>query len=284
MMQADGLLLNGGGEEEYRKFLQFLAISAVCHIILFLVLVFAKTEEPVRRIQPGVINVGLVSLPASSGGGSVKKPKVQNAVKTEPVKKENTAPVQQAQNPPVKVATVPKKKKIIAQKKEALKKETQQSTKTIENAIDEMKKKVEQSQNYQKTMERIAEQVKKDDEGDGEGNGGPYGAGGFSGPGSQQSDLLTIYAAEIYSYISKNWSYNEQLADGNVNLEALLGIKIMADGEIQKVWFDKKSGNSYFDEQALKAVLKTRYLPPLPEGFRKPFLEIGLRFTPSGIQ
>ncbi|RPJ82795.1 MAG: TonB C-terminal domain-containing protein, partial [Deltaproteobacteria bacterium] len=171
-----------------------------------------------------------------------------------------------------------------SQKKEALKKETQQSSKTIEKAIDEMEKKVEQSQNYQKTMERIAEQVKNDTEGDGEGNGGPYGAGGFSGPGSQQSDLLTIYAAEIYSYISKNWSYNEQLADGNVNLVALLGIKIMADGEIQKVWFDKKSGNGYFDEQALKAVLKTRYLPPLPAGFRKPFLEIGLRFTPSGIQ
>jgi colicin import membrane protein len=283
MMQADGLLLNGGGEEEYRKFIQFLAISAVCHIVIFLVLVFAKTEGPVRRIQPaGVINVGLVSLPASSGSGSVKKPKVENAVKTEPVKKENTTPKQQTQNPPVKVATVPKKKKIIAQKKEALKKETQQSTKTIDNAIDEMKKKVEQSQNYQKTMERFAEQVEKD--GEGEGNGGPYGAGGFSGPGSQQSDLLTIYAAEIYSYISKNWSYNEQLADGNVNLVALLGIKIMADGEIQKVWFDKKSGNGYFDEQALKAVLKTRYLPPLPEGFRKPFLEIGLRFTPSGIQ
>ena len=289
MMQADGLLLNGGGEDEYRKFIQFLAISAVCHIVIFLVLVFAKTEGPVRRIQPaGVINVGLVSLPASSGGGSVKKPKVENAIKKEPVKKENAAPKQQTQNPPVKVATVPKKKKIIAQKKEALKKETQQSTKTIENAIDKMEKEVEQSQNYQKTMERLAEQVKKDGEGDGEGNGGsyggPYGAGGFSGPGSQQSDLLTIYAAEIYSYISKNWSYNEQLADGNVNLVALLGIKIMADGEIQKVWFDKKSGNGYFDEQALKAVLKTRYLPPLPAGFRKSFLEIGLRFTPSGIQ
>jgi colicin import membrane protein len=131
-------------------------------------------------------------------------------------------------------------------------------------------------------MERLAEQVKKE----AEGNGGPgsYGAGNFSGSGAQQSDLLTIYAAEIYSYISKNWSFNEQLADGNLNLVALLGIKIMADGEIQKVWFDKKSGNDYFDEQALKAVLKTRYLPPLPEGFRKPFLEIGLRFTPSGIQ
>lgn len=281
MMQADGLLLNGGGEE-YRKFFQFLAISVACHIVFFLILVFAKIEEPIRRIQPGVINVGLVSLPTPSGGSSVKKPTVEPAVKTEPIKKENAAPKQQTKNPPIKVAAVPKKKKDIAQKKETVKKETQQSTKTVERAIDEIEKKVQQSQNYQKTMERLAEQVKKE----AEGNGGPgsYGAGNFSGSGAQQSDLLTIYAAEIYSYISKNWSFNEQLADGNLNLVALLGIKIMADGEIQKVWFDKKSGNDYFDEQALKAVLKTRYLPPLPEGFRKPFLEIGLRFTPSGIQ
>jgi colicin import membrane protein len=282
MMQADGLLLNGGGEVEHRKFLQFLAISAACHIVFFLVLVFAKIEEPIRRIQPGVINVGLVSLPAPSGGSSVKKTNIEPAIKTEPIKKENTAPKQQPKNPPIKVATVPKKKKVIAQKKETLKKETQQATKTLESAIDEIEKKVEQSQNYQKTMERLAEQVKKEAEGN-EG-AGSYGAGNFSGSSAQQSDLLTIYAAEIYSYISKNWSFNEQLADGNVNLVALLGIKIMADGEIQKVWFDKKSGNSYFDEQALKAVLKTRYLPPLPEGFRKSFLEIGLRFTPSGIQ
>jgi colicin import membrane protein len=282
MMQADGLLLNGGGEE-YRKFLQFLAISAACHIVFFLVLVFAKIEEPIRRIQPGVINVGLVSLPATSGGSSVKKPKVEAAVKTEPIKKkENTEPKQQTNSPPKKVATVPKKNKVIAQKKEPLKKETQQSTKTLESAINEIERKVEQSQNYQKMMERLAEQVKKEAEGNG--GAGLYGAGNFPGSSAQQSDLLTIYAAEIYSYISKNWSFNEQLADGNKNLVALLGIKIMADGEIQKVWFDKKSGNSYFDEQAMKAVLKTGYLPPLPEGFRKSFLEIGLRFTPSGIQ
>jgi colicin import membrane protein len=129
-------------------------------------------------------------------------------------------------------------------------------------------------------MERLAKQVKK---GGGMGKG-TAGTGYAAGGGMQSSELLAVYAAEIYSSISKNWSFNEKFAGGRKDLVALLGIRIMSDGVIRDVWFDRRSGNSYFDDQAQKAVLKTGHLPPFPEGFKKPFLEIGLRFTPSGLK
>ncbi|RJP83367.1 MAG: hypothetical protein C4522_01150 [Desulfobacteraceae bacterium] len=285
MMNADGLLLNGGGED-YRNFFRFFAISAACHILFFLVLVFARVDDPVRRIRPGVINVDLVSMPAPSAGGSpAVTTTVAPAVREKQKNKENIQSKPKVKKSIPKVPVISNKTTPIEKKKKSLKKETFQPTKVVDSAIAEMEKKVEQaeSQSYQKTMERLAEQVKNrtGGQGSGEGSGG---AQGFSGTGVQTSEILSVYAAEIYSYISKNWSFNEQLADGNGNLVALLGIKIMSDGEIRDVWFDRKSGNTYFDEQARKAVLKTGYLPPLPKGFNKPFLEIGLRFTPSGIQ
>ena len=102
--------------------------------------------------------------------------------------------------------------------------------------------------------------------------------------GSAGSELINIYKTEILYYIQKNWSYNPQLSGNQQDLVALLGMKIMPDGEIREVWFDQHSGNSYFDETARKAVLKSTPLPPLPEGLNETFLIQGLRFTPSGLK
>ena len=283
-MYADGLL-NGNGEEN-RRFFRFLAVSFAAHILLLLALIFARVDAPVRRIMPGgVINVDLVSAKAPSGAGAPPVKKVAPQVQKK--KKPKASVTKKAPTPKKKVSVPDSKKKIIGKKKTSLKKKTFQPEKVVDNAIAEMEKKVEQSaaRDYQKTMERLAEQVKKRGMGQGEGQSAD-GAGGVGTAGArfQTSELLSVYAAEIYSRISKNWSYNEQLAHGNGNLVALLGIRIMADGEIRDVWFDRKSGDRYFDEQARKAVLKTGYLPPLPGGLNKKVLEIGLRFTPEGLQ
>ena len=85
-------------------------------------------------------------------------------------------------------------------------------------------------------------------------------------------------------WFESDWSLSEQLTEGRKDLVALLGIKIMPDGEIRDIWFDRRSGNPYLDESARKALLKSNPLPPLPPGFKGPFLEQGLRFTPSGLQ
>ena len=48
------------------------------------------------------------------------------------------------------------------------------------------------------------------------------------------------------------------MGGGHTNLEAVIIVKIMRDGEIRDVWFEKRSGNSYFDDSAHKAVKKSK--------------------------
>jgi colicin import membrane protein len=67
-------------------------------------------------------------------------------------------------------------------------------------------------------------------------------------------------------------------------LEAVLAIKILRNGEIEDIWFDKKSGNVYLDDSAYKALVKSNPLPPLPNDYMRPYYKIGLRFGPKGLK
>ena len=76
--------------------------------------------------------------------------------------------------------------------------------------------------------------------------------------------------------------YGTLLAGKLSDLETRIMIKIMANGEIKDVWFEKRSGNQYLDESAYKAIVKSNPLPPLPKGYQ--FYQVGLIFTPTGLQ
>jgi colicin import membrane protein len=59
---------------------------------------------------------------------------------------------------------------------------------------------------------------------------------------------------------------------------------VMPDGEIRDIWFDKRSGNAYLDESARRAIMKSNPVIPHPEGLSKPFITVGMRFTPEGLK
>jgi colicin import membrane protein len=100
-------------------------------------------------------------------------------------------------------------------------------------------------------------------------------------------ELMDIYKAEVMSQINKNWAVSVQMIGGyETHLSAILVINIMRNGYIQPdMWFEKKSGNDYFDECAIKAVKKSNPLPPLPGAYLRPvYGPVGLKFTPSGLK
>jgi colicin import membrane protein len=100
-------------------------------------------------------------------------------------------------------------------------------------------------------------------------------------------ELMDIYKAEVMSRINKNWAVSVQMIGGyETNLSSILVINIMRNGYIQPdMWFEKKSGNDYFDECAIKAVKKSNPLPPLPSAYLRPvYGPVGLKFTPSGLK
>ena len=95
--------------------------------------------------------------------------------------------------------------------------------------------------------------------------------------------LIDIYRIEVAYQIQKNWAFSEQLAGTRNDLKTSLVFKVLPNGEIQDILFTDRSGNSYVDESAFRAIKKSSPVKPHPEGVRRNYVEVGLRFTPEGI-
>jgi colicin import membrane protein len=275
-------------DNEHRGFFSNFAVSLLFHLVFFVILIFAPGFANDRNPSLSVINVSLVSLPSQNNTPLPAEVKTKTATAVE--KKDQKTKITTKTTPkieqksPESISLKPKKKKV----KQSLKKKTFKSDRVVESAISRIKKEVEDSRPDQinKAIARLKDQVEKtgppnlSKQQDAKGKGSP---GGTDDGSKKDLKLMDIYMIEIQYRIQKNWSFNPQLAGGRSDLEAWPAIKIMPNGEIKDIWFDKRSGNSYFDEQAKKAILKSNPLPPLPKGYWRPYFEIGFRFTPSGL-
>ena len=166
----------------------------------------------------------------------------------------------------------------------------------IDSALDRIEKKVEKSETdsvasaIEQLKRKIAASESQPQTGAGRAASGKTGAG-FAGPaggsgtgGARVQESILIYQAEIQYQIQKNWAFSRQLAGDNTEMEAVLAIKVLRNGEIEDIWFDKKSGNAYLDDSAYKALVKSNPLPPLPKDYMRPYYKIGLRFGPKGLK
>lgn len=298
----------------------FVAVSVALHLTLMLAFVIAPKIRPARPLSfPSAINVRMVSLPGPAGKttkGNIPSPPAEKKAaakieakevpppKPEPKKKVPVPkPEIEVPKPELKKAVSisqekPKKKKY--KPKASLKKKTykpEQSVKkkpeqSVKKTIDRLEKKVKESDSRQvkKAIDRIRKQVAQTSPVDRlkqkmAGQGGGTGTGGKGyGSGRRAIEMMDIYRAEIPYRIQENWAFSSQLAGNSRHLEAVLVVKIMPAGEIADIWFEKRSGNRYLDESAYKAVQKSSPLPPLPLGYRRPFYNLGLIFTPEGVK
>ena len=64
----------------------------------------------------------------------------------------------------------------------------------------------------------------------------------------------------------------------------MIQARILRSGAVSDVSFEKRSGNRFFDDSAMKAVRKASPLPPLPEWIRDSSIEIGIRFHSSDFR
>ena len=180
--------------------------------------------------------------------------------------------------------------------KTSLKKETFKSTQAIKNALNRLEKQVEETRPADplaSALDRIKSKVEKTEaatakspsketaSGQASGGGGGGGTGGTGAFGIQPIDF---YRSLLPDHINNNWVFNEQLFSGRTDLVSVIVIKIMQNGEISDIWFEKKSGNSYFDDSVFKAVKKSNPLPPLPKEYTRPYYDLGLIFTPKGLK
>ena len=269
-------------------------VSFLFHLIIIGAMVFMPQFGSKSGFRSGVVNVSLVSLPSSgpdSGGPAASVVKPKPAEKKPPqkpvVKVPEAKPIPAVQKPPEAVSLAPKKIK----SKKSLKKKTVDRSKMIDSAIGRIEKKVEKTEtdSVASAIEQLKRKVAASESqartapgGGASGKAGPAGGSGTGGVRVQESIL--IYQAEIQYQIQKNWAFSQQLAGDNTQQEAVLAIKVLRNGEIEDIWFDKKSGNAYLDESAYKALVKSNPLPPLPNDYMSPFYKIGLRFGPKGLK
>ena len=296
-----------------RTLISMSALSMIGHLLFIGGIMFMPDWKPPRKFRPAVIDVNLVSLPTVQPTPPARRPKAAGKPKAPKAVAKPTRPPPPVATPQPKKAPIiipDKTKKRKAPKaaapppqikiKRSLKKETFKSSRVVQSAISRIEKEVE-DQRPSPVSDAIQKLKEKDISGGIQRPGAtanttanttakatakavPGRVTTQSGSGRAVFDQLDIYKAEIPFYIQQNWAFSKSLARQEDNLEALIVIKIMPNGEIREIWFEKESKNKFFDESAYKAVQKSNPLPPLPKGYLRPFLNVGLRFTPTGLQ
>ena len=275
-----------------------LAVSLICHIVFLVLIVFTPSLRFETPPAQSVINVSMVSLKTAAQATAAppaaerKRPKIEKkpTVKQSPAKS--------------KAKPVLKTAKLSIKPKTSLKKKTFKSTEVVKHAIRELEKnKKDQTAEQEEqasspemlksALERLRKEVGNKEAANsaasGKGSvkeGGNAGAkiGKFSEDGKRMAELIDLYRLEVAFQIQKQWAFNEALAGGDKSLVAAIVFKVMPDGEIRDIFFTDRSGNTYLDESAYKAIVKSNPVDPHPKGLNQPYVEMGIRFTPQGIR
>ncbi|MDO9515412.1 MAG: energy transducer TonB [Syntrophales bacterium] len=93
---------------------------------------------------------------------------------------------------------------------------------------------------------------------------------------------MKVYYSVVWSMIKEKWALPEGILH-NANLETVIEAKILKNGSVVSLTFEKQSGNRYFDESAMKAIKKVEKFPPLPEWLNKKYIALGIRFHSSEL-
>jgi len=209
------------------------------------------------------------------------------------------------------VGIKPSKKGDIAEKEKGSHKSLQEAIEDIHKkvALDEIQKRVARRGGTEKKTRAGQESSRPPQEPigpstgssppSGSGSGTGPGAGAGTGPGSGRPQTggapwgsssqgfslwdskLDQYYSLIWAKIKEEWTLPENLPKGKTDLETIIVVIIDREGKIQKTWFEKRSGNTLYDQMAMRAIKKAGPLPPIPKEFSDNTFEIGIRFHPD---
>jgi colicin import membrane protein len=287
--------LNGDGGV---SLLYPLAVSLICHLVFLSLVVFTPSLHFETPPAPSVINVSMVSLKTAT-----TKTSTPAATEPQPAKTKKTPTVKESSVEP-KRAAIKIKDSQPPKPKTSLKKKTFRSTEVVKHAIEQLKdkKKVQPAEKadqvatpdmLKSALDRLREQVDKADAAksapsdtatDKKEAGSGSTLGRFNEDGKRTAELIDLYRLEVAFQIQKQWAFNEALAGGDQSLVAAIVFKVMPDGDIRDIFFTDRSGNTYLDESAYKAIVKSNPVDKHPKGLNQPYVEMGIRFTPQGVR
>jgi colicin import membrane protein len=292
MMVKDVFDSAPSGRQEDLGWRGVFVVSALLHLLIFSLVLFAPGPVSTRTIKGEIYEVNLVELPAAPPGravGTVSAPPAQE-VKSKP-STEKAAPAKRIPPPasppevekPVVIAKrtlkkeQPKEEKpkespsqLISQALEKIEKKVQVEEKNpLEKVLAQMEQKVvaaERQEHLQQALANIETQAK--------GSGG-----GAFGPGSPEGTIGNrIYEMAIRERIKSNWSF-PALSSEKENPEAVVILRVQNTGKILDSRFEKRSSNALFDQSVMKAIERSDPLPAFPPGFRMTSEEMVISFN-----
>jgi protein TonB len=115
----------------------------------------------------------------------------------------------------------------------------------------------------------------------------PYTAIGNAGLRGQVAvDALdfefTYYLVLVRNKIAQNWTPPSGLAQGGAPARAVVYFKISRDGQVAAVQLESGSGIDFFDRTAVRAVVLSDPLPPLPLAYSAADLGVHFGFEVGG--
>jgi TonB family protein len=218
-------------------------ISLVIHIasVVFLNL---NPWPTIIKVRPTAYTVTLMPL-------SLREPEIPKT-NVSPPKEEISKPIEKA-----KPIEKPKKDDIVEKVRKTQKEK--ESTKQLQEALDEIKKRVARKEREAERSTAITS----------------------AKASLEMESKLNDYYSLVWAKIKGAWTIPENLLKVTVDLETVIVVIIERDGKIQKFWFEKKSGNAVYDQSAMRAIRKAEPLPPIPKELGENTLEIGIRFFPD---
>ncbi len=254
-------------------------LSTALHVLAISAMLLLPNLASNRTYYSPVYSVRLVNLPPSSS------PVRDSAASPSTKVPSSTLPAPAAEKPKVKekgkpISLSPTKKEDAESKiTDAIDRiRRRQESKSIDSAIERLRDQKEARQ-VSSAIEGIRKRVTI-------GSAGAVEAGETGARGSSSGVMsikYRIYYDLIWQRIRSVWVLPEEALKGKKNLETIIAIRIAKDGQIEDIQFEKKSGNAYLDDSALRAIKKANPLPPLPSGMPEDKFDVGVRFTPSDL-
>lgn len=233
-------------------------ISLLFHAVILSLLFFSPSFPTPKLTFGPVYSVSLVSLPRNvleQRGASAVAKELMTANRPEMVLKKQLAP-----SPVIPIRSLETRKK---------------QDPTLDKAMEEIRKKAAATgASKQSKAKAVPEKTEKAE----------AAAGFASQPGTAEMDAqMHAYYAMVWSQIRGKWALPQGILRGEV-LETVIDVTILRNGTVTQVSFEKRSGNSYFDESAMKAIRKASPLPPLPAWIGGNSLGVGIRFHSSELK
>lgn len=276
---------NAGGQPFKWPF----AVSLGAHVILIAMTVWSPQWRSEPAYIPSIIDVQMVDL---EDVGAAPKSKDVEKMETAPVRPEpkKEAPAEVSVSKPSQakpeVSVAPKRKKT----KKALKYKTFKSEEVKKKALERIKRQVESAipkplqDRFKELREKVAKEGKPAPQGKTADAGAKPGKSGVFAQGSRKEiEAIDLYRMEVAYAVNKNWAFADQLGGGKKQVVSLV-FKVLPDGSIEDVFFTDRSGNSYLDDSAYKAIVKSSPVKAFPPGLGRKFIEVGLRFGPEGVR